>query len=73
MSTYELLEQIYFLIDESLPVLRYPNSAEQALLATFTPEQEKLFDDYLSEAANKENGDRLQLFHYLVKLGLHIP
>ena len=73
MFDQDLLEQIYYLIDESLPVRHYPDPAERALCATFTPEQEKLFDAYVMEAADKENKDRLQLFFRLLKQGLYIP
>ena len=56
----DLIDQIYYLIEESLPVQHYSDPAAQALFATFTPE-------------HHENNERLRLFRRLVKLGLHIP
>lgn len=69
----DLIDQLYYLIDESLPVQRYPHSAEQALEATLSPKQQQLFEDYQVEAFRRDSSERLILFRYLVKLGLHIP
>ncbi len=69
----DLIEQIYFLISEALPAVHYPDPAYQALLATLTPEQSKLFDAFYLEFLDEENHERLRLFRCLVKLGLHIP
>ena len=69
----DLIDQIYYLIEESLPVQHYPDPAAQALFATFTPEHNKLFDAYFLESIDHENNERLRLFRRLVKLGLHIP
>lgn len=72
MSDKDLLEQIYYLIDESIPSKRYPDPAAQALFATFTPEQEKLFDDYFLEAGAQENSARIRLFCRLIRFGLYL-
>ena len=69
----DILTQLYYMIDESLPVIKYPDKAERALEATFTPEQEVLWEDYQREAFCRDDGERRVLFDYLVKLGLHIP
>lgn len=69
----ELLTEIFYLIDESLPTQYSPDPAAQALLASFTPEQVRLFDDYTSEEAAREDARRLSLFQRLIKLGLYIP
>ena len=69
----ELIDQFYYLIDESLPIQHYPDPAAQALFATFTPEQNKLFDAYYQENMDREDQERLRLFRFLVKLGLHVP
>ena len=69
----DLIDKIYYLIDESLPYQPYPDPAAQALFATFTPQQKKLFDAYYLEAMDREDNERLRLFRCLVKLGLHIP
>lgn len=69
----DLLTEMFYLIDESLPAQHRPAPAAQALIATFTPEQAKLFDAYVSEEASREDASRLSLFHRLIKLGLYIP
>ena len=69
----DILSEIYYLIDESLPTQHYPDPAAKALCATFTPQQLRLFDDYISEENSREDAERLRLFLFLVKLGLYIP
>lgn len=69
----DILTQLYNFVDEFLPVVQYPDDAQQALEATFTPEQEALWEDYQREAFHRDDAERRILFHYLVKLGLHIP
>lgn len=69
----DLIDQLYYLIDGMLPVQHYPARAEQALEATLSPEQQQLFEDYQMEVFRRDNAERLILFRYLVKLGLHIP
>lgn len=72
MSNQDLLEQIYYLIDESIPSKRYPDPAEQALYATFTPEQQTLFDEYIMEEAGREDAERIRLFCRLIRFGLYL-
>ncbi len=69
----DILTEIFYLIDESLPSQSYHDPAAKALCATFTSEQAKLFDDYIAEESAREDSERLRLFHFLVKLGLYIP
>ena len=69
----DLLSKLYYMIDEYLPVVQYPDDAQRALEATLTPEQAVLFEDYQMEAFRRDNAERRILFDYLVKLGLHIP
>lgn len=69
----DLIDQLYYLIDGILPILHYPNPAERALEATLSPEQQRLFADYQMEVFRRDHSERLLLFRYLVKLGLHIP
>ena len=69
----DILKQLYNFVDELLPVVQYPDDAERALEATFTPEQEALWEEYQREAFYRDDGERRILFNYLVKLGLHIP
>ena len=69
----DILTQLYNFVDELLPVTQYPNDAQLALEATFTPEQEALWEEYRQEDFEREDEERRILFHYLVKLGLHIP
>ena len=69
----DFIDQLYYLIDENLPVQRYPDQAERALEATLSPQQRRLFEDYQMEVFERDNAERLILFHHLVKLGLHIP
>ena len=42
----DILTQLFYLVDEFLPVTQYPNDAQQALEATLTPEQMALFEEY---------------------------
>ncbi|MCI9263603.1 MAG: hypothetical protein HFF06_03415 [Oscillospiraceae bacterium] len=69
----DILFQLYYMIDEFLPMVQYPSDAQQALEATFTLEQEVLWENYQQEAFYRDDGERRILFNYLVKLGLHIP
>ena len=69
----DILFQLYYMIDEFLPMVQYPSDAQQALEATFTLEQEVLWENYQQEAFYRDDGERRILFNYLGKLGLHIP
>lgn len=69
----DILTQLYYFVDEFLPVVQYPSDAQRALEATFTPEQEALWEEYQREAFHRDSAERQILFNYLVKLGLHIP
>ena len=69
----DLLTRLYYLLDEFLPTVQYPNDAEQALVATLTPEQMALLEDYQMEVFRRDDAERRILFSYLVKLGLHVP
>ena len=70
---FDIITELYYLVDENLPVYKYPDDAERALEATLSPEQRKLFEDYQMEAFRRDDAERRILFDYLVKLGLHIP
>lgn len=72
MSDKDLLEQIYFLIDESLPHQKYPDPAEQALYAALTPEQQTLFSDYIMEESAREDAERIRLLCRLIRFGLYL-
>lgn len=69
----DMLNQLYYFIDEYLPVIKYPDNAQRALEATLTPEQMALFEEYQMEVFRRDDAERRILFNYLVKLGLHIP
>lgn len=69
----DLLTRLYYLLDEFLPTVQYPDSAEQALVATLTPEQMALLEEYQMEVFRRDDAERRILFTYLVKLGIHIP
>ncbi len=69
----DILTQLYYFVDEYLPAVDYPTDAQDALEATLSPEQHKLFEDYQMEAFRRDDSERRILFAYLVKLGLHIP
>lgn len=69
----DLLSTLYYTIDEYLPVVQYPDNAQRALEATFTPEQEALWENYCREAFHRDDSERRILFRYLVRLGLYIP
>ena len=69
----DLIDQLYYLIDERLPVQRYPDQAKRPLETTLSPEQRELFEDYQMEVFRRDSSEGRILFRYLVKLGLHIP
>lgn len=69
----DLLTRLYYLLDEFLPTVQYPDSAEQALVATLTPEQMTLLEEYQMEVFRRDDAERRILFTFLVKLGIHIP
>lgn len=69
----DMLTQLYYFLDEYLPMVQYPDEAQRALEASFTPEQAALWEAYQWEAFHRDDGERRILFNYLVKLGLHIP
>ena len=69
----DILTQIYYLVDEYLPVVQYPDDAQRALEATLTPVQApRVAADHM-DAFRRDNAERQILFAYLVRLGLHIP
>lgn len=70
---FDIINELYNLVDENLPIHHYPDPAYQALLISLSPEQHKLFDAYYSENLDREDEERRILFRYLVKPGLHIP
>lgn len=69
----DILTRLYYLLDEFLPTVQYPNDAEQALAATLTPEQMALLEEYQMEVFRRDDAERRVLFTFLVKLGLHVP
>ena len=69
----DLLTRLYYLLDEFLPTVQYPNDAEQALVATLNPEQMALLEEYQMEVFRRDDAERRVLFTYLVKLLLRIP
>ncbi len=70
---FDILTQLYYLVDENLPGYPYLSDIEDTFLATLTPEQQPLFEAYQMEAFQRNDTERRILFNYLVKLGLHIP
>lgn len=64
-----IIDQMYHLIDESLPVIPLEYKAEKALEATLTAEQWELFEAYQMEAFRNTEAERMQLFRYLLSLG----
>lgn len=69
----DILTRLYYFVDDFLPVVPHPNDAEQALVATLTPEQMVLLEDYQMEVFRRDDAERRALFTFLVKLGIHIP
>lgn len=70
---FDIIDAIYYLVDENLPAVNRPDPAAQAFFKTFSPEQEQLFNAFYSEFMGQITDRQLALFRYLVKLGLHIP
>lgn len=69
----DILTRLYYLLDEFLPTVQYPDDAERALVATLTPEQMALLEEYQMEVFRRDDAERRILFTFLVKLGIHIP
>ena len=69
----DILSKLYYMIDEYLPNVQYPDDAQRALEATLTPEQALLFEDYQMEVFRRDDAERRILFNYMLRLGWHIP
>lgn len=69
----DILTQIYYAVDSSLPHADYPHPAEEALTATFTEQQQELFEAYTAEAVDEIDQERMRLFYFTLRLALHIP
>ena len=69
----DLITRLYYFVDDFLPVVPHPDDAEQALIATLTPEQMVLLENYQMEVFRRDDAERRVLFTYLVKLLLRIP
>lgn len=70
---FDMITELYYLVDENLPVRQTPDPAAQALLSTLSPEQRRLFDAYCGESAALEDAARFGPFRDPVRLALHIP
>lgn len=46
---FDIIDAIYYLVDENLPAVNRPDPAAQAFFKTFSPEQEQLFNAFYSE------------------------
>lgn len=69
----DIITDLYYLVDENLPNVPYDSALEARFLDTLSPEQLELFEEYLEMDFRREDAQRLALFRYLVRLGLHIP
>lgn len=65
----EIINKLYHLIDESLPVIPLEHEAEKALEQTLTAEQWILFEEYQMEAFRNTEAERMQLFRRSLSLG----
>ena len=72
VSSMSMLNQIYYLVDEALPVVEYNRPAKAALAATLTPKQKALFNAYEDESTRIEDEDRQLLFCATLRLGASI-
>ncbi len=64
----DVITRIYYLIDDSLPMLPLESNARQALEDTLTEDQKALYEDYQMECFRNTEAERLQLFRYLLSL-----
>ena len=60
----DIITEIYYLVDEKLPMGPHDPAVERRLWDSLTPEQAALFEAYQEMEA---------LFRFLVKLGLYLP
>ena len=70
---HDIVTEIYYLVDEALPMGPRDPAVEDRLLDALTPEQKVLFAAYQEMEAAREEAERQTLFRVLVKLGLHLP
>lgn len=69
----DILTQLYYFVDSKLPVDHYPQPAEDALVATLSPEQMKLFETFTAENIDQTDKERQKLFYFTLRMALNIP
>ena len=69
----DIITEIYYLVDEKLPMGPYDPTVERRLWDSLTPEQASLFEAYQGMEAAREVSERQDLFRFLVELGLYLP
>lgn len=69
----DIITEIYYLVDEKLPMGPHDPAVERRLWDSLTPEQAALFEAYQEMEAAREESERQALFRFLVKLGLYLP
>ena len=52
---FDIITELYYLVDENLPVYKYSDDAERDLEATLSPERRKLFEDYQMEVSRRDD------------------
>lgn len=65
----DILKQIYYLVDENLPVISRRSLAGERLWDTLTPAQQALFEQYQSDQGRLEEAERQNLFYATLRLG----
>ena len=68
----DIITDLYYLVDEKLPNGPYDHALEQRLRDSLTPEQLDLFEAYCEMNFHREDAERLDLFRYVLQLGLHV-
>lgn len=69
----DFIQQLFFLVEENLPLIPMDHEAEDALTGSFSPEQKALYEAYQEELFRNQTRELLQLFRYLLSLGLYVP
>ena len=64
----DVITRIYYLIDDSLPMLPLESNARRALEDMLTEDQKALCEDYQMECFRNTEAERLQLFRCILSL-----
>ena len=69
----DIITEIYYLVDEKLPMGPHDPAVERRIWDSLTPGQACLLLGYQEMEPAREESERQDLFRFLVKLGLYLP